>query len=316
MAEMRSGLSNWQPSDHPSNPPKLSTQAWRGYLKNLGTWSGKRALSNSRGRVLVDLPTRVTAERFCTSSGEECVSWRTAVKTADGIDEVDDEWSQGELEDFGALVADGSFSVGAEGFQGEPITVDQCLYDDWDRIHTRVRTTHAFDWEGCLSGIVASRERFSGGGLTNSFIEPAPWRSPQVLLDYTLGLWEGRGVSIDSQTGETHIITSRLKFNQDMGGPLSESSVLHVAGGGPTRVFDAKATSDENLIVFAEANVQTILLPGGVSVSAPIRIRSGRPFALETAFLMRPDSRKRVIRLYNRDCDWVNTVFINERRLG
>lgn len=316
MAERRSGLSKWQSNDRPPDSPKLTTQAWRGYLKNLGTWSGKRALSNSRGRVLVDLPTRVSAERFCTSSGEECVSWRTAVKTADGIDEVDDEWSQGELEDFGALVTDGSFSVGAEGFQGEPITIDQCLYDDWGGTCARVRTTHAFDWEGCLSGIVASRERLVSDEM-RSFVEPAAWRSPRVLFDYILGLWEGRGISIDSRTGERHIINSRLKLNQDIdGGSLSESSILRVACGGPTRVFDAKATVDENLIVYAEANVQMFLLPGGVSVSAPIRIRSGRPFALETAFLMRPDCRKRVIRLYNRDCDWVNTVFINERRVG
>lgn len=277
---------------------------------------GKRALSNSRGRVLLDLPTRITAERFCTPAGSTFVHWRTAVKTADGIDEVDDEWSKEELADFGALAADGCFSVGADRFQGQPITVDQCIFDDWRGTRARIRTTHAFDWEGCLSGMVASRERLTNNSSTDSFVEPAAWRSPNVMLDYIIGIWDGRGVSIDSRTGESHNITSRLKLTQENGGPLSESSVLRIAGGGPSRVFDAKATVDKNLIFFPEANVQVFLLPGGVSLSAPIRIRSGRPFALETAFLMRPDCRKRVIRLYNRDCDWVNTVFINEMRVG
>lgn len=305
----------------------VSEQAWLGYVKNCGNWIGKRALSNSRGRVLLDLPTRVVAERFKTSQAEDFVLWKTSVKTADGIDEAQEEWSRPELAEFGALVADGSFSVGAEIFQGEPISVDQCLFDD----SQRVRTTHAFDWEGCLSGIVASRERRLPNGdkresdgkrlstkarLGLGYVEPAAWRSPQVLFDYILGLWEGRGVSVDSRTGETHNLVSRWKLSQGMDGRVSESSVIRITDGGPSRVFDAEARIDENLLIYAEANVQVCLLPGGISVSSPIRIRSGRPFALETTFLMRVDCRKRVIRLYNRDCDWVNTLFINERRVG
>lgn len=310
----------------PNGRPSLSAEAWQGYLKNLGDWIGKRALSNSRGCVLLDLPTRVLTERFRTSAGEQFVRWRSSVRTADGIDELDEEWSRSELADFGALVADGSFSVGAEIFRGEAITVDHCLVDD----KYRVRTTHAYDWEGCLSGIVASRERLLPKPQTGAdakmptakeraglgFVEPSAWRSPRVLLDYMLGVWEGRGVSIDPRNGETHTLSSRLKLTQEVDDGIKESSVLRIAGGGPTRVFEATASVDENLLVFPEANLQALLLPGGIYVSSPIRIRTGRPFALETAFLMRPDCRKRVIRLYNRDCDWVNTIFINERRIG
>lgn len=304
----------------------VTEQSWQGYLKNCGNWIGKRALSNARGRVLVDLPTRVIAERFRTSKGEQFMLWTTRVRTADVIDEAQDEWSRPELAEFGALVADGSFSVGAEVFQGEPISVDQSLLDD----SNRVRTTHAFDWEGCLSGIVASRERklpeedFDANGnriSTNAkmglgFVEPVAWRSPKVLFDYTLGQWEGRGVSVDARTGETHNLSSRFKLMPAEDDRIAESSVIRIAGDGPSRVFDAEGRRDENLLIYAEANVHKCLLPGGISVSSPIRIRSGRPFALETAFLVRPDSRKRVIRLYNRDCYWVNTLFINERRIG
>lgn len=305
----------------------VSPQSWQGYITNCGNWIGKRALSNSRGRVLLDLPTRVVAERFRTSEDEDFLLWTTSVRTADGIDEVQEEWSRPELAELGALVADGSFSVGADAFQGQPISVDQCLVDDG----RRVRTTHAFDWDGCLSGIVASRERkLPDGDIRESdgkkistkaklglgYVEPAAWRSPRILFDYSLGVWEGRGVSVDARSGETHNLASRFKLTQGVDDRVSESSVIRIAGGGPSRVFDAAAKLDENLLIYAEANVQKCLLPGGISVSSPIRIRSGRPFALETAFLMRPDCRKRVIRLYNRDCYWVNTLFINERRVG
>lgn len=308
----------------------VSEQAWLGYVENCGNWIGKRALSNSRGRVLLDLPTRVVAERLRTPQDEEFVLWTTSVKTADGIDEAQVEWSRPELAEFGALVADGSFSVGADIFQGEPISVDQCIFDETPKATLRVRTTHAFDWEGCLSGIVASRERrlpdsdkYEADGkrlstkarLGLGFVEPAAWRSPQILFDYIQGEWEGRGLSVDSRTGETYNLVSRWKLKQGKDDRVSQSSVIRIAGGGPSRVFDAEAKVDENLLIYAEANVQVFLLPGGISVSSPIRIRSGRPFALETTFLMRPDCRKRVVRLYNRDCDWVNTLFINERRV-
>lgn len=307
-------------------PDTVTESSWAGYLKNRGDWLGKRALSNSRGRVLLDIPTRVTVERFKTPQGEQHIRWTTRVRTADAIDEAREEWSRSELAQFGALVADGSFSVGADIFQGEPITVDQAIMDD----KTRIRTTHAFDWEGCLSGIVASRERklpdgdFDENGKRISasekaglgYVEPSSWRSPNVFLDYSLGLWEGRGISVDAATGETHNLSSRFKLVEGEDNRVAESSVVRIAGGGPSRVFDAEARRDENLLIYAEANVQKCLLPGGVSVASPIRIRNGRPFALETSFLMRPDSRKRVIRLYNRDCYWVNTLFINERRIA
>lgn len=298
---------------------QLADGSWEGYLKNLGVWIGKRALSNSRGKVLIDLPNRVTAKLYKTSAGEEFVLWRTAVRTEAGIDEAEEEWSRNELADFGAPAADGSFSVGAEVFFGEPITVDQCLFDD----RFRVRTTHAFDWEGCLSGVVASRERFipNDGKTTEknlglTFVEPAAWRNPRVLFDYLLGLWEGTGITINSRTGETHRLTSRLRFGQGPDGRVNESSILRIGNGGPTRVFEGTGRLENNLLIYTEANIHIILLPGGVYVSSPIRIRRGRPFTLESAFLMRPDWRKRVLRLYNRDCEWVNTVFLNERRVG
>lgn len=302
-------------------PLNVSEPAWNGYLKNLGVWVGNRALSNPRGKVLIDLPNRVTAERFRTSKGDHFLLWRTAVRTADGVEEVEEEWSRSELADFGALAADGSFTVGAQVFVGEAITIDQCILDNG----LRVRTTHAFDWEGCLSGVIANRERFvakrmlpdgstEGTAQRTGFVEPVAWRSPHVLFDYLLGVWEGRGICIEARTGEVFQLTSRFKIAQTSNMRITKSSVLRIGDGGPTRVFEATGNLDANFVLFAEANVQMLLLPGGVFVSSPIRIRRGRPFTVETAFLLKPDCCKRVLRHYNRDLEWVNTVFINERR--
>lgn len=307
-----------------SQPRSVTPIAWNGYLKNIGIWTGNRSLVNPRGKVLIDLPSSVTAERFQAPDGDQFVQWRTSLRTADGVEEGVDEWSRSELAEFAALASDGSHSIGPQAFSGEPITIDHCLVEDG----FRVRTTHAFDWEGCLSGIVSNRERFlsaamqSDGSITKKpsssppLQEPLPWRNPRILFDYTVGLWEGRGICIDARTNVIYNLTSRHKINQGAGMLVVESSVLRIGDGGPTRIFEATGRTDGNFILFAEANVQTILLPGGVIVSSPIRIRRNRPFTVETTFLLKPDCRKRVMRLYNRDAEWINTVFINERRAG
>ena len=308
-------------SDKIQNTGPLQPSAWQGYLKNLGDWVGQRALADCRGKVLIDLPTRVSVERYRTPDDEDFLLWRTSIRTADGIDELDEEWSVSELAELGALAADGSFSVGADVFCGEQITVDNCIFED----EFRVRTTHAFDWEGFLAGVVVSRERIQRNESTGTnsrqaaalaFVEPAAWRSPGVLFDYMVGVWEGRGISIEVSTGITYQLSSRLKLHQRADGTVEINSVLQIDQMGPSRIFEATGKMDRNILVYMEAGVQVVLLPGGACISSPTRIRKGRPFSIESAFLTRPDCRKRVIRLYDRDCEWISTVFINERRVG
>lgn len=79
---------------------------------------------------------------------------------------------------------------------------------------------------------------------------------------------------------------------------------------------ETRARQDGNVLFFAESGVQLVLLPGGLSVAAPVKISEGKPFVVETGFLMRPDCRKRVVRCYNDDLEWINTVFLTERRIG
>lgn len=309
----------------------LSASSWRGYLLNSGVWTGRRALCNSRGKVLVDVPVRVCTERFRTPAGEDCVTWRTEVQTAAGVDEAEEEWSKEELAEFGALASDGCFSTGDDLFVGERFTVDQCLVHDL----SRVRATYAYDWEGRLTGVVASRERklsehaSSSSAITKSgingdgafgfetapYIEPAAWRSPSVLLDYTVGIWEGRGVLLDSRTYVTSTIGSRLELRLEPGNVLRQRSQL-ITTSGPSLILEASARLDANTALFPEANLQLMLLPGGVSISCPIRVRPGVAFALELTFLARPDFRKRILRCYDEQAQWIQTVFLSERRMG
>lgn len=295
----------------------MSNAAWKGYLNNSGLWLGRRALCNARGKVLVDLPSRVEALHFRDPSGDEFLKWTTAIRTEAGLDYAEEEWSRSELADLGALVADGSFSKGPDVFVGEPATVDSCICEG----ELRVRSTHAFDWEGRLTGIVASREHLQqrteeeGKRPAPSFIEPAAWRSPTVFFDYLLGTWQGRGVLLDTRNGTTERVTSRLKLAQNANGEILQRSRVSVVDGGPERIVEAAARLDRNLLIFPDINVQVTLLPGGIYVSSPIRIRRGSSFVVELAFLMRPDCRKRVIRCYSKECEWVNTIFVSERRV-
>lgn len=305
--------------------------------------------------MLLDIPVRVFVERFKTPDGEDCVLWKTAIETAAGIDEAEEEWSREELGEFGALTEDGSFSAGNESFVGERFSVDQCIFEKVD--NTRVRSTFAYDWEGRLTGLVASRERkISNNSMTESsplvssedssasqmgtaisssslsesnseatpkndtsqltsYIDPFAWRSPTALLDYSVGVWSGRGVVLDSRTHMTRTITSRLELVLESDDVLAQRSQISV-GGRPGLVVEASAKLDENTALFAEANLQLMLLPGGVSVCCPVRIWTGISFSLELSFLIRPNERKRVLRCYDENCDWIQTVFIREVRVG
>lgn len=336
------------------NRGAVSDAAWRAYLRNCGIWSGRRALCNSRAKVLLDIPVQVFTERFKTPDGDDCVFWKTSIETESGRDEAEEEWSRDELGEFGALTEDGSFSVGNESFVGERFSVDQCIFEGND--NARVRSTFAYDWEGRLTGIVASRERrmsesalsepppmisagdvpiaemettnFTGRIVTDkpknessdttgmsSFIEPAAWRSPTVLLDYSIGIWSGRGVVLDSRTHVTRTIATRFELKIQDDNVLVQRSQISV-GKRPGLAVVSSATLDENTALFGEANLQFMLLPGGVSVSCPIRIWPGISFSLELTFLIRPNVRKRILRCYDENCDWIQTVFVRELRVG
>jgi hypothetical protein len=295
--------------------PGVAESAWAGYVRNVGVYAGNRAICNRRGTVLADFRTRVDAQRFRSGPAEEdeFLLWRTTVATADGADAAEDEWSRDELAELGALAADGSFSTGPAAFERERFTVEQCLCDG----DLRVRTIHAYDWEGGLCGVVASRERREpSGGASAGGVEPAAWRSPSVLLDYMLGEWRGCGVLVDRAGGGMRTVTSVLTLRQSDSLMVTQESGLAVDGGPRGALVRARAQQDGNVLFFAESGVQLVLLPGGVSAASPVRVEEGRRFVVETGFLVRPDCRKRVVRCYNADAEWVNTVFLTERRVG
>lgn len=207
----------------------LPADQWEGYLRNLGVYNGHRAVCDGKGTILADFRTEVVTERFRSGENEndEFLLWRTAVRTADGLEKSDEEWSRGELAEFGALAADGSYTLGPTVYIGEQFVVEQCLSED----SFRIRSIHAFDWEGRLCGLTACREkRIERRGeaasdvsslvpsLTSSSqgsqIEPAAWRSPSVLLDYMLGTWTGRGIIVDKATGITRLVRSEHRWKQ------------------------------------------------------------------------------------------------------
>lgn len=313
----------------------VSDSSWAGYLKNCGVWTGRRALVNSRGKVLLDVPVSINTECFKTPEGEPFVLWRTVIETASGTDSVEEEWSREELGYFGALTEDASFSTGNDTFDGrERFSVDNCLFGDMDDSF-RVRSTFAYDWEGRLTGVVSSRERKSPAvpnsstsgddiaktqlstqlSTTKPFIEPAAWRSPTVLLDYTVGSWRGSGVVLSAKTRTTRTIESAVDLALEAGGVLLQRSRITI-GRRPGLVVESSARMDENTALFSEANMQLMFLPGGVSVSCPIRIWPGISFNLELCLLARPNLRRRLIRCYDEDARWIQTVFITELRVG
>jgi hypothetical protein len=228
----------------------VSQSAWEGYLRNLGVYAGNRAICDGRGTVLADVPTRVCTTRYRAGEtvADEFLLWDTAVRTVDGIENAEEEWSRDELADLGALAADGSYSVGPNVYVGERFTIEQCLCAG----PLRVRSIHAFDWEGRQCGLVGSRERRQDGegsagspahgslvasdlsfATPSSQIEPAAWRSPNVLLDYMMGTWLGKGILLDRASGSTRRVSSKVSLKRTDGLLISQTSALAIDGAGP-----------------------------------------------------------------------------------
>jgi hypothetical protein len=231
----------------------VSEASWNGYLQNVGLFTGNRAICNGRGTVLADVPTQVYTQRFRSGKniGDEFLLWDTAVRTADGVEHAEEEWSRDELADLGAFGADGSYSIGPTVYVGEQFTVEQCLRDG----PLRVRSVHAFDWEGKQCGLVASRERLQNVEMpakssgfssivpgdvsfsSSPLIEPAAWRSPNVLLDYMMGTWLGKGVLLDRISGSTRRVSSKVTLKRTDGALISQTAALAIDGAGPGTTF-------------------------------------------------------------------------------
>lgn len=315
-------LSRGSGDRRPSPRRTIPDALWAGYLLNTGVHTGHRALCDRRGTVLADFRTTVTVTRFRSSPSpsDEFLVWRTAVTTGGGVDAVEEEWARDEVAALGAAGADGSFSLGPPAMNGEDFTLQICVVEG----ARRVRSVHAYDWEGTLCGVVASRERRQDdGGGDGDEVQPAAWRSPNVLLDYLSGEWRGRGVVFDRASGDMWPVASRLVLQVGAGGDVVQISGLRFSEGDEEaqpgedeRVTRSRGRVDGNVVNFVESGVQLILLPGGMSTAAPVTARRGLPFVVETAFLARPDFRKRVVRCYNGDGEWINTVFLKERRVG
>lgn len=223
-------------------PPE---EQWNGYLKNIGAYSGRRAVCDSRGTVIADFQAEVVANLFRSGDNacDEFLLWKATVQTADGSESSEEEWSRDELAEMGAVAADGSFSLGPTVFCGEEFVIEQCVHEG----PSRIRTILAFDWEGRLCGLTACREKraarrneqssdhesqahSSDDKSQQTEIEPAAWRSPNILLDYLLGTWTGRGIIVDRATRSARLVRSEHRWKQTDGLKVRQISGLQVQG--------------------------------------------------------------------------------------
>lgn len=95
----------------------VSYPASNGYLRDVGLLTNKRVLSNPRGKVLIELTIRLTAQQFRTRDSELIVLSRIDVRTDDAVKESDEnEWSRAELDGIGVMAADESFLGGGQVF--------------------------------------------------------------------------------------------------------------------------------------------------------------------------------------------------------
>lgn len=299
------------PSRQPKAPSNQSETLWTRYLQNVGTWTGERSIIRPSGEVLFVLPTRVEATvRQRPSYNNDYVRWDVSVKTGDGIEKEVVEVDRGEIEAGAAVAADGSCSLGPIVESGSGFKVQNMIVCG----NGRVCCEFAYGWEGGLQGLLVTREnRVENEKEVVESIVPPAWKSSSILLDYLVGRWKGGGVVVSAKGAGVRSVKSWVGFDVGAGLVMQTSGVEFEGARRRPSTIRAKGTVDGNLLMFPEDGVQIILAPGGVSVSCPTRI--GQAWAVETAWLVQPDERRRVIRCYGRD-GWLNTLFLKERRVG
>lgn len=263
----------------------MSSQ-WNALLKNLGEWEGSFTHLSAQGELLQDTKSVVSLEGLnnnqtirqviCLGEDKKVLEYTSLLS---GIMFFDN----------------GAFSIGF--IQLPPFSEYGAEFSFIHENH-RLRLVQLFN-NLELSKFVLIREHLS---------QTQPVQRPFLTLDALLGEWVGEAVTIYPDLREPDSYSTQMYLQLDGGGKLIQS--LSFAN----RTITSTATLKDSIIFFEDNQVQVLLLPGGASVTSPLRSQLGQPFFLEVGWLINPCFRQRMIRTYNDKGEWVSLTLVSENK--
>jgi hypothetical protein len=267
---------------------------WAALFKNVGEWHGSFTQLSPAGEVLEDVRSIVSL----TGTNDDRTMRQVVTKYGD--DEPTELVLEYDSLGKGVLFHDnGAFSQGS--IQWAPYSQFGAEFGLIDR-DRRLRVVELYDRNSQLDSLTLIRE-----GLMTS---QTPER-PQLSIDQLLGTWHGEATTLYADWRNPSTYTSQLQLS------LGNSDELMQELSFDGRQIKSTGVISHNQITFTQGDstVRVLMLPDGASATCPVQIIPRQPFILEFGWLLAPDLRQRLIRIYDAKGEWISLTLVIERKL-
>ena len=269
---------------------------WECFLRNLGEWHGSFTKLSPQGEVITDTPTIVHLEGI---NGNRTVNLTLRRFPPQQPPQVT-------LFEFTSLnrstlfFENGAFCQGS--MQWSPLSQFGAEFGFicGDR---RLRLVQLYNKESRLDSFTLIREK-----LPDS---QTPERPP-LTVEQLVGTWSGRAVTLYPDLRSPDTFATNLEI------VLSDQHTLQQKLTFGDRTISSSARIDGSRLYFeqSEPTVQILLLPDGASANCPVEIKPGKPWVLETGWLITPSQRQRLIRSYGINGEWLSLTLVEEQKIS
>ncbi|BAZ11110.1 hypothetical protein NIES4071_29360 [Calothrix sp. NIES-4071] len=266
---------------------------WESFLKNLNVWVGSFTQFSPQGEQIEDRPSRLTLEGLNDNQSARLTLQR------EGLQDLVLEFST--MSRSTLFFENGAFSQGT--IQFAPGTE---FGAEFGLIHQnrRLRLVQLFNNDGNLKSLTLIREHSEGSDKDER---------PPLTVEALLGEWEGETTTIYTDLRNPVTSTTKMKLHLDSQGHL----VQNLSFGDHTITSTAKI--NDSILEF-DGNpsnaIQILMLPDGASATFPVKAQPRQPLFLETAWLIEPNWRQRMIRSYDDRGEWVSLTLVSERKVS
>jgi Domain of unknown function (DUF3598) len=267
---------------------------WAALLKNVGEWHGSFTQLSPSGVVLADVRSIVSL----TGTNQDRTMRQVVTKYPN--DEPTELVLEYDSLGRGVLFHDnGAFAQGS--MQWAPYSQFGAEFGLIDRAR-RLRVIQLYDRNSKLDSFTLIRERLA--------TSQTPAR-PQLSIDQLLGTWHGEATTLYADWRNPSTYTSQLQLS--LGDRQELVQELSFDG----RQIKSTGVISDDRIIFTQGDstVQVLMLPDGASATCPVQIIPRQPFILETGWLLAPDLRQRLIRIYDAKGEWISLTLVVERKL-
>ncbi|MGG6292805.1 DUF3598 family protein [Leptolyngbya sp. AN02str] len=272
---------------------------WLCLLQHLGAWHGSFTRLDAAGILQNDTPTVI---ELAGLDGNQTVRQTLNYFSPDTKELVEQKVLEYRTLNRGVLFfGNGAFSQGSLQYGPFSEFGAEFGFLEGDR---RLRLVPMFAPSGSethLASITLIREH-----LPNSI---TPERPP-LTVEALVGTWRGQAVTLYADWRSPDEYSTTLTVQQ-------QGDRLHQQLTMPQFQLQSSARIEGSRLLFDQGTtpMQLLLLPDGGSCNTPLTIPKGKPFLLETGWLVTSTLRQRLVRQYDAQGGWVSLTLVVEEKV-